>query len=70
MGVSNGLGICEHASSAFVFANTGRVIKFVLRAVSTLDCEQSLFSSKIQEIQMACSEHFVNFFTSRNLSFI
>ena len=38
-GVMNGL--CEHASNAFIFASSGQVIKFVLRAASTLEKKDS-----------------------------
>ena len=42
-------GLCEHGSSAFIFASSGSVIKFVLRAASTLenkDSEQRRFTTK------------------------
>ena len=35
----NGLG--EHGSSAFIFVSSGSVIKFVLRAASTLENKDS-----------------------------
>ena len=34
-GISN--GVCEHASSAFIFASTTAVINFLMRAASTLE---------------------------------
>ena len=70
-GVSNGL--CEHLRAVCLYLRARAVVKFFSLAASTLvstDGEQRALPEKYKKTNSEHFEYFVNFFSSRNLSFI